>query len=181
MCLLSLFSIILIGIKDKTEETNRTALKIAREVAIETGTLFAGGISNVDYDISIEEDKYPTEEVTAVYEEQVRWSKEEGVDYVIAETLWGLRDAKIALEVIKSFDLPAVVTMAVRNIETKDGVYMTRDGIPVSEACRLVGVNCTRGPATMIEVVEQICQVIPSEKVCALHIAQLQKNQRGMY
>ena len=114
-----------------------------------------------------------------MFEEQVRWSKEEGVDYIIAETMTDLEEAIIALEVIKSFDLPAVVTMAVNNRDTKDGICMTGDGVPLPEACRqllemgatLVGVNCTRGPATMIEVVEQICQVVPSEKVCALPVA----------
>ena len=109
-----------VGLEDKTEQVNRTALSIAREMAEETGTLFAGGLSNVDNIFLELED--PKSEMWPMCEEQARWCKEEGVDYIIAETLWGMTDAKIALEVIKSFDIPAVVTLAVRNFEKKDGL-----------------------------------------------------------
>ena len=166
-----------VGLEDKTEQVHRTALSIAREVAEETGTLFAGSLSNVDNIFLELED--PKSEMWPMYEEQARWCKEEGVDYIIAETLWGMTDAKIALEVIKLFDIPAVVTLAVRNLEKKDGLFLTMDGVPVVDACRqllemgatLVGVNCSRGPGTIMEVVEQICEVVPPEKVCALPIA----------
>ena len=168
----------LIDKADKTEEINRVTLKIAREVAEETGTLFAGGLSNTRIFDEVT-DRDPTEELRALFEEQVRWSKEEGVDYVIAETMKSFQEAKVALEVIKSFDLPAVVTLSVELAKNEDGIYITPEEIPVPEACHkllemgatLVGVNCTRGPATMIEVVEQICQKVPPEKVCALPIA----------
>ena len=36
----------LIGIEDEVQKLNKTALKIAREIADETGTLMAGNISN---------------------------------------------------------------------------------------------------------------------------------------
>ena len=164
----------LIGREDDLEKINHIALKLAREVAEETGTLFAGGISNTDLfcDKSIED---PSKQVRAMFEEQVRWSKEEGVDYVIAETISYFEEAKIALEVIKSFNLPAVITFAVY---TKDGVPMTADGVTIATACRqlidmgatLVGVNCSRGPATILDVVEAIIKEVPPEKVCALPV-----------
>ena len=167
--------------QDRTEEINRIAIKIAREVADETGTLCAGGLSSTNlFKFPAKPgNEDPTEKVRGIFEEQVRWSKEGGVDYIIAETMWSLAEAKVALEVIVSYGLPAVVTLCVRNLEKKDGVYLTHDGIGIPEACRqlnelgatVVGVNCSLGPATMIEVVEQICKVVPPEKVCALPIA----------
>jgi betaine-homocysteine S-methyltransferase len=169
------------GVEDQTERINRIALRIAREVAEDTGTLFAGGVSNVSEIMLTEKDPEKLRELRrAIYQEQVRWSKEEGVDYIIAETMGSLSEAQIALEVIKSFDLPAVVTLSVNQPPTEKGEYFTNDNkVPVPEACRqllvdgatLVGVNCSYGPATMIKVVEQICQVVPPEKVCALPIA----------
>lgn len=175
-------------LEDRTEEMNRIALRVARQVAEETGTLFAGGLSNLDYSLFQQSEgansvgsnsKGSSSEAKALYEEQVRWCKEEEVDYIIAETMWGLTDSKIALEAITSAGIPAVVTMGVRNLEKRNGMFITADGVPVPEACKqllelgatLVGVNCSRGPATMIEVVEQICEVVPPEKVCALPIA----------
>ena len=167
----------MIGREEDLERINRTALKIAREIAEETGTVFAGGISNTDLflDPTVED---PAREVREMFEEQVRWSKEEGVDYIIAETISHFAEAKIALEVIKSFDLPAVITFMVCGRD-KDGVLTTVDGVPITKACRqlldmgasLVGANCFRGPETMIEVVEEIVKEIPPEKVCALPIA----------
>ena len=168
----------MVGKADETEHINRVALKIAREVAEETGTLLAGGISNTDL-FKLGEMEDPSGVIREMFEEQVRWSKEEGVDYMIAETISDFKEAKIALEVIKSFDLPAVVMFAVTDaLARKDGEYVTCDGVPVSEACRklldmgatLVGVNCSLGPSTMISVVEQICQKVPPEKVCALPV-----------
>ena len=159
------------------EKYNRVALQIAREVAEDTGTLFAGGISNTNlfYDESITD---PVSEIRAMFEEQVRWAKEAGVDYIIGETFTHYREAEIALEVIKSFDLPAVITFAVLG-RNSDGVFATPDGIPITKACEqllekgatLVGTNCFRGPDTMMEVVQEIIKVVPPEKVCALPIA----------
>ena len=163
--------------EDETEKINRIALNIAKEVAEDTGTLLAGGISDTDLFL-MENEEDPSEKVRAMFEEQVRWSKEEGVDYVIAENICFLKEAKIALEVIRSFDLPAVVTLGIRNAPKKGEKYVTRDGVPIDEACHsllamgatLVGANCNLGPATMIKVVEQICQKVPPEKVCALPV-----------
>ena len=167
----------LIGKEDKVEKYNRVALKIAREVAEDTGTLFAGGISHTGiFDDKTVED--PASEIRPMFEEQVRWAKEEGVDYIIGETFLHFREALIGLEVIKSFDLPAVITLAVLG-RNSDGVLSTVDGVPVGKACQeliekgatLVGTNCFRGPETMIDVVEEIVKVVPPEKVCALPIA----------
>jgi betaine-homocysteine S-methyltransferase len=105
---------------------------------------------------------------------QVRWSKEEGVDYIIAETFSFLAEAEIALDVILSFGLPAVVTLSVAD----NPVLKTLDGVPIGRACRtlldkgatLVGSNCNRGPNTMLKVIEDIVKEVPPEKVCALPV-----------
>ena len=172
------------GHGEDLEKMNRIALGIARDVAEETGTLFAGGVSNTDLlaDPSIED---PAGEMRAMFEEQIRWAKEEGVDYIIAETIHYFEEASIALEVIKSFDLPAVVTFGVDpgakdgKLTNDEGQIILADGVPVVEACRrlvemgaeIVGVNCLWGPGTMMDMVEEIIKVVPPEKVAALPIA----------
>ena len=163
-----------IGREDDLEKINRIALKFAREVADETGTLMAGGISNTNiYEESTEE------KIRAMFEEQVRWSKEEGADYIIAETMKHYREAAIALEVIKSFNLPAVVSLTFTDhYKTADDVK-TLDGVPIIEAYRkllengatLVGLNCYRGPDTALELIEKIVTEIPPEKVAVWPVA----------
>jgi len=96
--------------------------------------------------------------VRAQYEEQLGWAVEEGVDFVIAETFDHVGEALIALEVCQAYGLPAMVTFA--SVQPT----MTYDGYDYVEACRvlaesgaaIVGLNCSRGPATMLPLLERI-------------------------
>jgi betaine-homocysteine S-methyltransferase len=145
-----------IGREGDLEALNRQAVRLAREVAAEGDCLVAGNISNTwVYDHADHEATAGI--VRAMYEEQVRWAVEEGIDFVIAETLEYLGEALIALEVIKQFDLPAMITFG--SVHDK-----TRDGYEYEEACRileergadLVGLNCSRGPRTMLPILQRI-------------------------
>ncbi len=101
----------LIGREDDLEPLNRNALRLAREVAGEGDALVAGNICNTwVYDPNDAE--RTGDIVRSMYEEQVGWAVEEGVDLIIAETLDYLGEALIATEVVKAAGLPAVVTLA---------------------------------------------------------------------
>ena len=100
----------------------------------------------------------PARVVRAQYEEQLGWAVEEGIDFVIAETNDYVGEAVIALEVCQELGLPAMVTFASVQPE------QTYDGYDYVEACRvladkgaaLVGLNCSRGPETMLPLLERI-------------------------
>ena len=65
-----------IGRERDLEPMNRTALKIAKKVARETGTLFAGNICNTNiYDPA---DRKSHKAVRAIFEEQVGWAVDNG-------------------------------------------------------------------------------------------------------
>ena len=89
-------------------------------------------------------------------EEQLGWAVEEGVDFVIAETNDYVGEALIALEVCTELGLSAMVTFA--SVQPSS----TYDGYPYVEACRiladagaaLVGLNCSRGPETMLPLLD---------------------------
>jgi betaine-homocysteine S-methyltransferase len=145
-----------IGRESELEELNRQAVCLARQVADEGNALVAGNISNTwVYD---QDDPERTSRlVRQMYEEQVAWAVDEGVDFVIAETLDYLGEALIALDVIKGFGLPALITFG----SVRDG---TKDGYSFVQACKtcaehgadVVGLNCSRGPATMMPIIEDI-------------------------
>src|SRR5881392_2159037 len=145
----------IIGKEHLLEPLNRRALELAREVADETGALFAGDLSNTNVFTGDDESR---RSVRAMFEEQTGWAVEAGVDFVIAETFSHVDEALIALDVIKQTGLPAVVTMALhREPETRDGHR------PAVAARRLeaggadvVGLNCIRGPRTMLPHLEEI-------------------------
>jgi betaine-homocysteine S-methyltransferase len=146
----------MVGHEGILEELNRQAVRLAREVAVEGDALVAGDISNTwVYD---DRDRERTSRlVRQMYEEQVRWAVEEGVDFIVAETLEYLGEGLIALEVIHDFGLPAVINIG--------SVYETmRDGYTHPEACKIladrgaevVGLNCSRGPGTMLPMLERV-------------------------
>ena len=150
----------IIGREADLEPINRQALSLAKEVAEETGTLFAGDICNTNvYDPG---DPESEREVRAMFEEQVGWAADAGVQLVIAETYSYAQEALLGLAAIKAAGLPAVVTLALH----RRGV--TRDGWSPAEACRrladagadVVGLNCSRGPRTMLPELPAIVEAV---------------------
>jgi len=158
----------IVGKEHLLEELNRQALRIAKEVAVETGALFAGDICNTNV---FEDDAESRQTVRAMFEEQVGWAADAGVDYVIAETFSYVEEALIALDVIKKAGFPAVVTMTVHQAPT------TREGLTMAEACErledagadVVGINCCRGPETMMPLLREVRETV-SGHVAALPV-----------
>lgn len=141
--------------EDLLESMNRQALAIATDVANETGALVAGNICNTNIFLG---DDQTRREVRSMFDEQVGWAVEADVDLVVAETFtWG-EEALIALEAIRQTGKPSVVTFSVH----QEGV--TREGWTPEEACKrledagadVVGLNCGRGPQTMLPLVKRI-------------------------
>lgn len=145
-----------VGREADLEEMNRQALAIAGGVARRTGTLLAGNICNTNV---YEPDNPSTHRmVRDMFEEQVAWAVEAGVDYIIAETLDWFEEAALALDAIAAIGLPAVVTLAPqRDRETFDGVDVVEACARLaSRGANVVGFNCMRGPATMMPLVHEL-------------------------
>jgi betaine-homocysteine S-methyltransferase len=145
----------LIGKEDLLEPLNRGALKLAAEVARETGTLLAGNLCNTNV-FAPEDDARRT--VRAMFEEQAAWAADEGADLLIGETFSWTEEALIALEAMRATGLPTVMTMTIHHEPE------TREGHSAAESCRrladagadVVGLNCSRGPATMLPLLAEI-------------------------
>ena len=152
-----------VGREDDLEAMNRQAVRIAREVAREGNgddALVAGNVCNTwAYD---PDDPATKATVRAMYTEQLGWAAEEGIDFVISETNDYLGEALIALEVTQALGLPAMVTLAPTQPDR------TRDGYEYAEACRIlseagaqiVGLNCDRGPQTMLPLITGIREAV---------------------
>jgi betaine-homocysteine S-methyltransferase len=146
----------IIGKEDALEAINRQALEIAGAVARESDALLAGDVCNTNvYD---PDDAQSAAAVRAMFEEQVGWAVDAGVDFIIGETFSWAQEAMIALEVIRETGLPAVITLAVHRSPE------TREGWTPEDACRrieeagaaVVGLNCIRGPRTMLPLIERV-------------------------
>jgi betaine-homocysteine S-methyltransferase len=83
---------------------------------------------------------------------------EAGVDYIIGETFSWAQEALIAVDVIKHVNKTAVITLAMHQAD------VTRESWTVADACKriadagadVVGLNCIRGPATMMPLLQQV-------------------------
>jgi betaine-homocysteine S-methyltransferase len=149
----------LIGKEHLLERLNRDALAIAASVAREYGVLAAGNLCNTNV---FHPDDATRKLVRTMFEEQVQWIVEAGMDYVVAETFSYAEEAQIALETIIAAGLPAVVTLAVHRAPE------TREGLSPADACArladagadVVGLNCIRGPATMLPLIREIREAV---------------------
>jgi len=150
-----------IGKEDLLEPLNRAALRIAREVADARPTdLMAGNISNTN--IWDPEDRDRQAEVKGMFEEMVGWAVDEGADLIIGETFYYAGEALAALEVAKASGLPVVLTIAPMAMNEMS------DGAGIVETCKrleqggadVVGMNCFRGPQTMLPWLRQIREAV---------------------
>ena len=157
----------LIGREDALGQINRTALEIAGNVARRHGALLAGNICNTN--VFDPTDDSSRASVRKIFEEQVGWAVDAGVDFIIGETFSWAEEAVIAREVIGASGLPSVITLAIHREPN------TREGWAPAEACRrleaagadVVGLNCIRGPKTMLPMVAAI------RKAVGCHVAAL--------
>ena len=90
-----------IGKEELLEPLNRSALKIAKKVALDTPkgskpNLMAGNISNSN--IWKHNDPQSQKEVEGMFTEMIGWAVEEGADMLIGETFYYAEEAFKALE-----------------------------------------------------------------------------------
>ena len=153
----------LIGKEDLLEDLQKSALGLARQVAGESkdrAVLVAGNICNTN--IFDENDAATHLEVRKMFEEQVAWAAEAEVDFIVAETIAHHGEARLALQAILDAGLEAVVNL----VGHQEG--RLRDGYSLVDSCReleqmgatVVGMNCNRGPATMMPLVKEIRKAV---------------------
>ena len=160
-----------IGKEELLEPLNRSALQIAKDVAIspigEEQNLMAGNISNSN--IWNDKDSSQNKEVEKMFSEMVGWAVDEGADILIGETFYYAEEAYTALKIMKQSGLPSVITIAPM------GENIMRDGVSILDTCKeleqrggdVVGMNCFRGPNTMLPYLKEI------RKALKCHVAGL--------
>ena len=149
----------LIGKEDLLEPLQKNALKIAKDAAKEFKDLdlmVCGDVANTNIYNPTDEKSHA--ECQKMYEEQVKWAKEAGVDFVIAETINWTGEMEIALKAIKQEGLIAVANFAIPKGD------LTREGHTPEDACKMmedqgadvVGLNCYRGPEMTMKLIKKI-------------------------
>ena len=152
---------------DQAREINLAGARLAREAAGED-IYVAGSVGPLDIRL---EPLGPTslEEARAAFREQVDALAEGGVDLIIIETMTGMEEAHQALLAAREVGtLPVIVQITI----SEDG--STPAGVRPEDFARrldawgadLMGVNCSLGPAIVLETLERMAAVT-SKKLTA--------------
>lgn len=153
------------------EPMQKKALELAHQAANEVQgekPLVAGNICNTNaWDPNDPEGSAKI--VRPMFEEQIRWAAETGVDLIIAETFSFLEEAKLAVDVIKKeTNLPSVVTIILSKEEaTREGADLVEMAQQLEQTgAEVIGLNCGRGPATIWESILKVREAVKCHVAC---------------
>jgi homocysteine S-methyltransferase len=148
------------GLSDKIADINREGARLARQAANGRAWV-AGAIGPLG--IRIEPwGKTGVEEAEGYFREQVQALVDGGVDLFILETFRDTNEVGAAIAAVRSVcNLPIVAQMTIE----EDGNSL--DGTPPEQfapelerrGADVIGVNCSIGPAPMLETVDRLAQV----------------------
>jgi betaine-homocysteine S-methyltransferase len=154
-----------VGLEDRVEDINRSAVRIAKEVA-GNDCLVAGNISLT----WMYEPNSPSsaDRVRQTFDEQLRVQVEEGVDFIIGETFSWLGEALLAVESAKKTGLPVMVTICFENKNE------TAEGKSAADAAKalfdvgadIVGMNCLRPPQHILGPMEEMRKAVTGYLAC---------------
>jgi len=148
------------GLADRLYEMNVRGARIARHAARDQAWV-AGAIGPLG--VRIEPwGKTGVDEAESFFAEQARALVEGGVDLFILETFRDVNEMGAAIRAVRSVcSLPIVAQMTTEEDgNTSDGVA-PETFVPELERCGadVVGLNCSVGPAPMLETIERIARV----------------------
>jgi homocysteine S-methyltransferase len=147
------------GLADRLRDINREGARLARKAA-GTQAYVAGAIGPLG--IRIEPwGRTGRDEAEAYFKEQVEALVEGGVDLFLLETFRDLNEITAAIAAVRAVcDLPVVAQMTIE----EDGNSL--DGTPPEQfapalvaRADVIGVNCSIGPAPMLETIERISAI----------------------
>jgi methionine synthase / methylenetetrahydrofolate reductase (NADH) len=148
------------GLADKLVDVNVAGARLARKAA-RSQAYVAGAIGPLG--IRIEPwGKMSVEEATALFRTQAAALAEGGVDLFILETFRDVNELGAAIAAVRAVcDVPVVAQMTTE----EDGDSL--DGVPPEEfvpqidrlSADVIGVNCSVGPAPMLETIERMARV----------------------
>jgi methionine synthase / methylenetetrahydrofolate reductase(NADPH) len=147
------------GLGDRTVEINREGARLARQAARDQ-VYVAGAMGPLG--VRIEPwGRIGVDEAQAYFGEQVGGLLEGGVDLFILETFRDLNELQAAIAAVRSIcPLPIVAQMTIEEDgNTLDGTPPEQFAPALAQLADVVGVNCSIGPAPMLETIERISAI----------------------
>ena len=147
-----------IGYAGKLGDINRAAVRIAREAAGDKALVAGNVCLTWKYK---EGDAAAADECRRLFDDQIRFQTEVGVDFIIGETFLWVGEALLALERIRKTGLPAMITLSFEGPKTRDGKTPGEAARMLEGAgADIVGTNCWQDPTFMFPVVEEMRRAV---------------------
>ncbi|WP_059052303.1 bifunctional homocysteine S-methyltransferase/methylenetetrahydrofolate reductase [Paenibacillus senegalimassiliensis] len=143
------------GLESKMEEINRAAVRIAKQAAGEDAYV-AGAVGSIRGGKRV---NVSSRELEDYFERQIAALLTEGVDALLFETFYDLRELRIALaQARKLSDIPTICQFAVDQVgRTLDGFTMPESfSALLQEGADMLGFNCHSGPKGIMGVMEDL-------------------------
>ena len=154
------------GLEEKTAEINRTAAALARSVC-PPDRFVAGDIGPTGLMLK-PVGKATVEEIREAYRQQAQALAEGGVDILVIETQYDLREALAGLEAARETGLPVFVTLT---FDKKKRGFFTMMGDKVKDSVEqlqkagasVVGANCSLSSSQYLELTRELVEyaVVP--------------------
>lgn len=157
-----------VGLADRVDEINRSAVRIAREVAAEGDALVAGDLSLTwAYDPA---DPASADRVRALFDRQLEAMLDVGgIDSFLGETFSYLGEALLFVERAKATGLPVMVTMSFEQVEPRsyEGDAPAECAKRLADAgADIVGVNCLNGPEQQLPIAVAMREAVDVPVAC---------------
>ncbi len=157
------------GLAEKVHAINLAGARIARHAARDDAWV-AGSMGPLG--VRVEPwGRTGLDEAQDIFAEQAQGLAEGGVDLFVLETFRDVNEIGAAIKAIRSVSNKPVVAMLTT---AEDG--NTLDGMPVEQfgpqlvafGADVLGVNCSVGPAAMLETVERLAKAVPGALLAAM-------------
>ncbi len=152
------FKLARFGLAEKTAQINTAAVKIAKQSA-GGKALVAGAIGPLGVDIA-QGGRISEKEIINVFTNQINALAQAGADFLLFETFNNLKELLIAINcAIKTSSLQIVAQMAIN--ENNETLFGDRIDLAIAKIAEFpqvvaVGLNCSLGPAAMLETLPLI-------------------------
>lgn len=148
-------------LEDKIKEMNYELVAIAKESA--NGQAFIAGDITTTGKMMTPSGDLTYEEAFEVYEEQISFLRDAGVDMIIAETMINIEETLAAVDAASQVcELPILCTMTV---EADGSIFSGGNAVEAalaleSAGASAVGINCSVGPDQLVSVVRNIKEAV---------------------
>ena len=149
------------GLESKCVEINQAGVKIAKEVAGDSVYVLGSVGSRLNFGSMMTSENI--KEIEQSYYQQIEALKSGGVDGIMFETYFDVKELLLGAKIAKQLNLPVFGSITLKKeLETPNGLGIKRaiTLLDKSEYVDVLGLNCSIGPHAMLSAVKKIIDII---------------------